>query len=200
MNDNNSAGLRDKAAGLAGTAKQQANSLFESKKSTALSEVTQLADALRRVGSELQGSSVAGSLINTAADRLQAFGSGMENRSLSDLKDDVELFARRNPAAFLGGALVLGAIAARFLKSHGPARPAGFYPEVSSSRYAANDIETPFASTPASATGSDFGISGGSGISGSGMSSGSGISGSSTGTTSSSSGLIDDSNDRGGIR
>lgn len=210
MNDNYSTGsdlgqsstadrLRETAAGLAGSAKQQVNSLFDDKKSMALSEVGQLADALRRVGAEMQGSGIAGNLINTAADKLQSVGSSLENRSLDDIKNDVERFARRNPAAFLGGAIVLGVLAARFLKSHGhPSQEIGFYPQASRS---VADVETPFGTTPATSVGSDFGISStssglggstgssvsGSGISGSGLS-GSGISG------------LDRNDDRGGIR
>ncbi|HEY0144184.1 MAG TPA: hypothetical protein VGF48_25075 [Thermoanaerobaculia bacterium] len=211
--------LRDKAAGLAGTAKQQANSLFETKKASALSEVGQLADALRRVGTEMDGSGMAAGLISTAADRLQSVSSSLENRSLDDIKNDVERFARRNPAAFLGGAIVLGVIAARFLKSHGQtSNDIGFYPETN--RYV-SDMETPLGSAPATSVGSDFGISsspsgiGGtsSGIGGtsSGIGSSSGLSGStgsstgSTGTTGStgSTGSLSDfdiNNNRGGIR
>lgn len=163
MNEQNSGGLREKASGLTSSAKQRASSLFDSQKSSAVSEVNQLADALRRVGGEMQDSRFAGSLINMAADKLQSLGSGIENRGLDELKDDVERFARRNPAAFIGGALVLGVMAARFLKSHGRAQ-AGFDTEMRASSMAATDIETPISSSPTTSVGSDFGVSGSSGM------------------------------------
>lgn len=165
MNEQNSGGLRDKASGLTSTAKQRASSLFDSQKSSAASEFNQLADALRRVGGEMQDSRFAGNLINMAADKLQSLGSGIENRGLDDLKDDVERFARRNPAAFIGGALVLGVMAARFFKSRGRSQ-AGFDTGMRAGSMASTDVETPISSNPTTSVGSDFGVSGSSAMRG----------------------------------
>jgi hypothetical protein len=146
--------LRDKAAGLAGQAKQQASSLFDERKSMAVNELGGLASALRQAGGNMQESQWAGHLISSAADRLESVSHAIENRSIDDLKDDVERLARRNPAVFLGGAVAIGLIAARFLKSSGRSmRPIGFYPESGATR---NDFESSY--TPA---GSDYDIGGG---------------------------------------
>jgi hypothetical protein len=146
--------LRDKAAGLAGQAKEQASSMFDQRKSTAVSEIDGLVSALRQAGGQLEGSQVAGRLITTAAERLESVSRAIDGRSLDDLKDDVERLARRNPAIFLGGAMAIGLIAARFLKSSGSSyssRPAGFY----TPGMTRGDFETPIASS-----GSDYDIGG----------------------------------------
>ena len=164
INDNLSSGdlgqgstadrLRDKAAGLAGQAKEQASSMFDQRKSTAVSEIDGLVSALRQAGGQMEGSQFAGRLITTAAERLESVSRAIDGRSLDDLKDDVERLARRNPAVFLGGAMAIGLIAARFLKSSGSgssSRPAGFY----TPGMTHTDFETPI--TPA---GSDYDIGG----------------------------------------
>jgi hypothetical protein len=41
----------------------------------------------------------------------------LQNKSPRELKDDLDRFARKRPAWFLGGAVLAGLLAARFLKS-----------------------------------------------------------------------------------
>ncbi|MEA2488697.1 MAG: hypothetical protein QOH21_489 [Acidobacteriota bacterium] len=146
--------LREKAAGLAGQAKEQASTLFDQRKTSAVSEIDGLVSALRQAGGQMEGSQFAGRLITTAAEKLESVSRAIDNRSIDDLKDDVERRARRNPAVFLGGAVAIGLIAARFLKSSGSgvsSRPAGF----AMPNTVRNDFETPI--TP---RGSDYDIGG----------------------------------------
>jgi len=110
--------VREKAAGLAGEAKEQARVQFDEKKDVARGELDTLASALRRAGSEVsEQGGMSGRVITTLADRLDSFGRSIEGQDLDQMMHGVERFARRNPAAFIGGAVALGFVASRFLKS-----------------------------------------------------------------------------------
>jgi hypothetical protein len=108
---------RQKAAEMAGKAKEQLSGRFDEQKSRATSEVSQLASALRRAGDDLAGGSIGSAVLGRVASRLESLGSAVEGKSLDDLVTDVERLARRNPALFVGGAMLIGFAASRFLKS-----------------------------------------------------------------------------------
>lgn len=117
MNDNLKETVREKASTLAGGA-------FEKQKGTALGELDNIASALRRAGSELGDSSgVAGKFVSAAAERLESAGRALDGKELGDIVGDVERFARRNPATFISGAIAVGFLASRFLKSNASAVP-----------------------------------------------------------------------------
>lgn len=112
--------LRDKAAGLAHGAKEQARAQYDDKKNAAVGELGTLASSLRRVADDLGSShpdNMSGKVVSTLADRLESFSQTLEGKDIDTVVNDVQRFARRNPAAFLGGAVALGFIASRFLKS-----------------------------------------------------------------------------------
>jgi hypothetical protein len=112
--------VRDKAAGLASSAKEQARTQFDQKKGSALGELDTLVSALQRVGSELgDNSGMTGKVISTVTTRLESFSRSLDGKDLDGVVRDVETFARRNPAAFLGSAVAIGFLASRFLKSSG---------------------------------------------------------------------------------
>jgi hypothetical protein len=54
---------------------------------------------------------------DTAARKIENLAGYFETRSVRDMARDLEGYARRNPAIFLGAAFGLGVLAARFLKS-----------------------------------------------------------------------------------
>jgi hypothetical protein len=111
MNDNLKDTVKEKATTLAGDA-------FDKQKGTALGELDNIASALRRAGSELgDGGGVAAKLVGVAAERLESAGRALDGKELGDVLGDVERFARRNPATFISGAIAVGFLASRFLKS-----------------------------------------------------------------------------------
>jgi hypothetical protein len=57
--------------------------------------------------------------VNQAADRIDSFARTLENKDLGEIVDNVQSFARRHPALFVGGAFAIGIIAARFMLSSG---------------------------------------------------------------------------------
>jgi hypothetical protein len=110
--------VRHKAADLAHDAKEQAREQYDRQKGVALGELDSLASALRRAGNELGDEhGMSSRVVTTVADRIQTFSRSLDGKDLDRVVRDVELFARRNPAAFLGGAVALGFLASRFLKS-----------------------------------------------------------------------------------
>lgn len=117
MNDNIKETVREKASSLAGGA-------FEKQKGTALGELDNIASALRKAGSELGDSGgVATKLVSTIADRVESAGRSLDGKELGDVVDDLERFARRNPATFISGAIAVGFLASRFFKSNASAVP-----------------------------------------------------------------------------
>lgn len=56
---------------------------------------------------------------HVAADQLDRMARSLEQRTMDDMLTGVEDFARRQPAAFVGGAFAAGFVLARFLKSSG---------------------------------------------------------------------------------
>jgi hypothetical protein len=88
------------------------------------SELDNIASALRKVSTELgDNGGVAGNLISAVAERVESAGRSLEGRAFGDVLDDVENFARRNPATFISGAIAVGFLATRFLKSSSSAVP-----------------------------------------------------------------------------
>ncbi|HYO77088.1 MAG TPA: hypothetical protein VE010_11550 [Thermoanaerobaculia bacterium] len=117
MNENLKDTVREKASELAGGA-------FEKQKGTALGELDNVASALRKAGTELgDNSGVAGKLVSAIADRVESAGRSLDGKELGDVVDDLERFARRNPATFISGAIAVGFLASRFLKSSASAVP-----------------------------------------------------------------------------
>ena len=78
-----------------------------------------VAQSLRSVSSELhqQNEQGIGRFVDRAADRADEIVNRLNNADPDTLLDDIEAFARREPAVFIGGAIAIGLVAARFLKS-----------------------------------------------------------------------------------
>ncbi len=111
MNENIKDTVREKASSLAGGA-------FETQKGSALGELDNIASALRKAGSELGDTGgMATKLVSTIADRVESAGRSLDGKELGDVVDDLERFARRNPATFISGAIAVGFLASRFFKS-----------------------------------------------------------------------------------
>jgi hypothetical protein len=110
-------------ANVANQAKGQAtekvqSSVSQGKERTARA-LGAVAESLRSAGNDLRGrdEGMIGQFIDRAADRASRIADHLNNRDPNALLDDLENYARREPAVFLGGAFVVGLIAARFLKS-----------------------------------------------------------------------------------
>lgn len=102
--------------------KQQASTALEEQKRSAAGGIGELAKALRKAASEMDGgqtAAVAG-LTQNAADALERLSGALRTRDLNSMVRDLEGFARSQPAVFLGAAVATGFLAMRFLKSGQP--------------------------------------------------------------------------------
>ena len=90
------------------------------------------ANAVRRAGDELAGSdqSPASHLVQQAADGLESLSRNLADKDPGDLLNAVRDFGRRNPAAFIGGAVLVGLAIGRFARASEPhAETGGFRDE-----------------------------------------------------------------------
>jgi hypothetical protein len=110
---------QETAGQVAEQAKQQAVAQISTQKEHAAGSLDAVAQALRQSGDQLRSKQQEplANLAGTAAQRIEDFSGYVRNTDVNDMIRDVEAFARRQPAAFLGGAFTLGVLAARFLKS-----------------------------------------------------------------------------------
>ena len=111
--------VQQTAGQVAEQAKQQALSQASTQKEHAASSLDAVAQALRQSGDQLRDKQQVplANLAGTAAHQVEQFSGYLRNTDVNEMIRDVELFARRQPAAFIGGAFTLGVLAARFLKS-----------------------------------------------------------------------------------
>ena len=100
-------------------AKETARSKLSEQQQAAAGSLGDFAGALRKSAEQLQGGQhqSAARFAQTAANSLEQLSHSLKNRDLEGMLRDAESFARRQPAAFFGAAVVAGFFAVRFLKS-----------------------------------------------------------------------------------
>ena len=121
-------GVKDQVVGQARTSLEQARdkartSLGESKSQFA-EQFGTVAKALRRTTEHLRSEDqqrIAG-LTETVARQVDQVADYLRGKDAAAMRTDLENLARRQPALVIGGALILGLIGARFLKSSQPER------------------------------------------------------------------------------
>lgn len=119
------AGQAKAAAGqAAGQAREQAASRVAGQKERAAHSLGSMAQALRATGQQLreQDQAELTPYAERAAAEVERFSSYIEGHDIGEMVDDMERFARRQPALFVGGAFMLGLMGARFLRSTTPQR------------------------------------------------------------------------------
>ena len=110
---------QEKASEYAGQGRERAKPQIAKGKERASEQLEGIASALRSTGEQLheQDQGSVGGYAEQAADQVERLSGYLRDREPEHLLNDVEDFARERPAIFLGGAFLLGAAAARFLKS-----------------------------------------------------------------------------------
>jgi hypothetical protein len=115
--------MADQVQELAGEtmdrAGRQVGSGLAGQKNQAAGGVESVAQAIRQTGHQLreQDQEMVAEYADRAAGEIERFSRHLRETDVSELVGEVESFARRQPALFLGGALLLGFMGARFLKS-----------------------------------------------------------------------------------
>jgi hypothetical protein len=111
--------VRQETAQFAGVAKERARGAIDQRKETATRTLGDFADAVRKAGDELtaRDQSMASRMVGQAADSLEGLSRTVADKRPEELLDAVRDFGRRNPAAFIGGALLLGLAIGRFARA-----------------------------------------------------------------------------------
>ena len=117
--------MQGKAEELMERAGEKARSRFDEGKHQAARELGNVASALRECGIDLDHdrSAMLAPYVSRVADQVERFSTYIDTHTPQDIARNVEHFARRNPAVFLGSCFALGMVAARFLKARPPELP-----------------------------------------------------------------------------
>lgn len=124
-------GLIDKAKDTAGQAyemaAEKAVEKLDEQKAVVTSSLASVADSIKQVGETLRETDeqtgvteITAKYGDRLAGQIEQISNYFETNDLRGIVRDVEDFARKNPAVFIGGAFALGILAARFLKSSTP--------------------------------------------------------------------------------
>jgi hypothetical protein len=117
--------VKHAADDVAGQARHTAELQLSGGKDRVAQGLGSVAAALRKTGTQLRDDDPMGitDYVVRTADHVEAASDYFQRRTLGEVVGDVEQFARREPALFLGGAFLTGLLGGRFLKS--ARRPTG---------------------------------------------------------------------------
>jgi len=165
--------VQAQAGQLKDQARDYATSQLTSQKERAAGSLGTVADVLRQTSQQVreQDQGSVAQYIDKIADQAEQFSHTVREQDLSQLLDSTEQWARRQPALFLSGAVAVGFLATRFLKSSRPQQDSGmsssaYTSQTGSGSYASDIFAPDYAETVTSATGyagtpaSDFTLSG----------------------------------------
>jgi len=113
---------------VAGQASDKVTSTLDTQKDRAAEGIDSIAQALRQTSDQLSEKNQAVPVheyLSSAAEQVERLSGYLRSADIKQIVSQVEQFARRQPAIFLGGAFVLGMLGARFLKSSGQIDSAG---------------------------------------------------------------------------
>jgi hypothetical protein len=101
-----------------GGVKQRVASRVDERKNRAADGLGGIADVFRNASNELRNENeTLASCVDMASDQMRRFADQIRQKGVGDMLDDVNAFARRRPALFIGGAFLIGIGIARFLKA-----------------------------------------------------------------------------------
>lgn len=118
--DTSSASREDASTGgFMGRVRERASEQLNTQKNKATEGIGTAAHAVRQSTQQLrdQRHDTIAQYVESAADQLDRFASRLKEKNVSDLLEDAQRFARRQPALFIGGAFALGLLGSRFFKS-----------------------------------------------------------------------------------
>jgi hypothetical protein len=117
--------IQDKGAEVTEAVRSKAEDLAEQGKDAGIEKAEGFAGAVRRVADDLESTSPEiARHVRTAADSIEGVAGSLRERSVGSLVEDITGFARRQPAAFFGAAVLAGFAVSRFAKSSAVSTPA----------------------------------------------------------------------------
>jgi hypothetical protein len=109
---------KSKLAEAAQPVKEQAREFAERQKSAGAAQIGGVARAVHGAADKLeQDLPFAAEYVRQAADTIEGAADSLKQKSVDDIAKSVADFARAQPVAFIGGAVLAGFVLARFLKS-----------------------------------------------------------------------------------
>ena len=114
--------VQDKASETVNQVRDQVSGQLENQKTQVAEGLGSVAQMVRMTGDQLRQNNqgMVAQYTDKLADSMDKFSGYLRERDLGDMLNEVQDFARREPALFLGGAFTLGLLAARFLRSSSP--------------------------------------------------------------------------------
>lgn len=112
---------KDQAKRAATQVTEQAKATVESRMSDVAQELGNVADVVRQTTHDggLGTSDTVVRYGERIADQIEGVSSYLDEHGVEEILTDIQDFARRQPAVFLGGAFMLGVVVGRFLRSSG---------------------------------------------------------------------------------
>jgi hypothetical protein len=111
------ASVAESAKGLASKASEKVVSAVEEQKAAGADFVSDMAGSIRRAATEFGQVPQAAQYMRLAAEQIDSVSDAFRRRDLNQLVSDVQGFARRQPTAFFGAAVLAGFAVVRFLKT-----------------------------------------------------------------------------------
>jgi hypothetical protein len=117
--------IEEGAQSLAEEARIRAGETVEQQKGAVSSLIGDIAEAVNSAAGELgsRDHSAAAQYANSIGSGLRSISQTLDRKSVGEMVSDVTEFARRNPAAYIGGSLLIGIALARFAVASPPSRP-----------------------------------------------------------------------------
>lgn len=106
-------------------ARQQARGLFDRQKDAAAEQADKLSTVLRKTAKEFdeQQQPYFSQCVSDLASRTGTLSQRLRDRDLDSLMDQARDYSRRQPAMFVGGAVLAGFMLSRFLRSSSENQP-----------------------------------------------------------------------------
>jgi len=104
---------------IVGRVRQRAAAQLSTQKERATDGLGTVAQAVRQSAQHLRENrqDAIAQYVEKAGDQIDRLSTQLRNRDVGELVNEVQRFARRQPALFVGSAFAIGVIGARFLKS-----------------------------------------------------------------------------------
>jgi hypothetical protein len=138
----------DAAKDVASQATDKLKQTVDGQKSAGADYVGSLADTIRRAAKEFDGDlPIAGTYIRKAASQVEGVAETIRTGNFNDLVRGAQSFARRQPTAFLGMAVLAGFGVLRFLKSSANEAELSVSHQPSDDRYSGTSVNRSHDST-----------------------------------------------------
>jgi len=147
--------VQEQVGRLTDQVRSQVSSNLMEQKDRAASGLETVSLVLRQTGDQFrqQDQAAVAQYVDSAAQQVERFSDQLRTQDLTQIVQETERFARRQPWLFAGAAATVGFLAVRFLRSSQPQQnTSGYYPMTTGASYGGDVYEPGFAGRMAQAT------------------------------------------------